>query len=261
MYRDCSILQRSSKPYARQRAGRLTPGLYEVARRRLASLTHGVEQLQQFHKSNIGFSPDQLKPTNHFCNGGTQENSSDDQDSVWSKEDLVGLKQRLLACRADLLRPLEQLFNINESMVKASEDFDLALRTYGNAWNRPMHVFRDYYIRCVVRIADAMPMLDHYHEHPSCEGLAIHLRGIDRGYIHAHSDLRVSWQLCRFNNSTEISKILWSIWDEARSHFERLISFTPVERPGDLGWEYNDRLSCSRDFQPRSHQDSERDDW
>lgn len=261
MYRDHTILDSYSQPYARQRAGLLTRGLYEVATRRLASLTLGVEQFQQFHKPNIHTSPDKLEPSNNSSEGGTYEDGSDDQDSVGSEEDLVGLQQRLSACRTNLLKPLQQLFNTNESMIKASEDFELAVRTYENAGNRPMHGFREYYMRCVVRVADGMPKLDHYHEHPSCEGLANHLRGIDEGYRCAHSHLQASWQLYQFYNSTKMSEILWSIWDEARSHFERPISFTRVERPDDLGWEYDDKLSCSGNLHLIIEENWEDDDW
>lgn len=252
MYRRSTIRNTSPQGSLLQ-AARLTPGLHKVATMRLGSLTHAVERLRAFHKPSTDTSPEDLESSSSNSDDDTDHDGSDEDNSNGSDEDLVGLERRLLACKTDLLKPLREVDNTKESIVKASEDLKLAVRTYDNAGKGPRSAVRGYYKACVLQVADAMPSLEHYSEHRHCGGLDYDLREIDDGYRKARDDLY------RFYNSAEVSdgleKILWSIWDETRSHFEDV--YTLVERPESLCWDSDHELSCSEDSELGSQEDDD----
>lgn len=234
-------------------AGRLTPGLHKVATMRLSSLTNGIKRLREFHKESMDTGSDEFKSASSAGNSDTDDKGSDDGDSDGSDEDLAGLERHLLACKTDLTTPLRRVPNTKASIIEASEDLKLAVRTYDDALVGPRSIVREYYEKCVLQVVDANSSLKHYSEHSICDGLLCNLQDIDGSYRKARGDLY------RFYNSVEMSdglaKILWSIWDETRFCFEdsshvAMRGEGGMGRPDDLGWDSEDDGSLFSEDDP-----------
>lgn len=252
-------MYRSSRIYCRDpqrgglQAGRLTPGLHKLATMRLTSLTNGVKRLREFHEERVDTSPDEVKSASSAGSSDTDDKGFDDGESDGSDEDLADLERRLLACKTDLTTPLDRVPNTKASIIEATEDLKLAVRTYDDERVGPRSIVRKYYEKSVLQVADANSSLEHYVEHDTCDGLYCDLKDIDGSYRKVRGDLY------RFYNSAEMSdglaKILWSIWDETRSCFEdsshaAMRGERGMGRPDDLGWDSDDDESLSSDEDP-----------
>ncbi|KAL1857076.1 hypothetical protein Daus18300_010419 [Diaporthe australafricana] len=275
IYRWSTIRDDSDPGVAARQAARLTPGLHKVATSHLSTLTNGVKRLQEFHKRRVEVGSDGSKSAATTCDGGlhgkagressddggsvnedsdediydddsdenASDNASDEDTSDESDEDLAGLRRRLVACKAEFLKPLRGLPDTKAAIMKATADLKLAVRTYDNPTAGPRSTIREFYMACVLQVADSMPSLKHYDEHPICDGLYCDLENIDKRYRKAREDLDIFYASAEMSDG--LSKILRSIWDETRSHFEDSGLPSLLERPDDLDRDSDMESSCT----------------
>lgn len=219
-----------------RKAGSLTPGLHKLATLRLNSLTNGIKRLQEYHDGiKVASSAGDDESDGDESAG---DESSDDSNSDGSDEDLVDLERRIPACKASLLTPLAGVPNTKASIIKAAEDLKLAARIYDGVLSGPRSTVREYYDKCVLKVADAKSSLEHYDRHPICDGLINDLKEIDDGYRTARKDLYMCHDDEEFAEeelSDGLEKFLCLIWDETRAIFECTdIPMRGLSRPYDL---------------------------